>query len=467
MKSLKTKVRSLKPGFTLIESLVVLAVFVLITTAFYSAFAAGIRQSIDSKNRLGAAALANEKMEIVRNLDYDKIGTITGMVHGDLLNREAVNKNTRNYYVFTNVNYVDDPLDGTLSSDITGMGDYKKVRIKVSWEDDINAPGNKSVVLVSTFSPNGIEANLGGGTLSINVLDNSTTPLTIVSQASVRIINPSISVDETVLTDSTGNIIYPSAPAGTESYMLEISKNGYYPVKTYPAYPASSFKPDSIHISVREGEPTTINMYTGKISSFKIKTQDSFGTIVPNVDFSIQGGKRIGEDAADSSKIIFDFSGNSRSDGNGEVTFSERSFGFYTFTPVDPADYEFVKIYPNAAEALDKVNSFKLPADANLELRAIFASKTTDSLLVTVLNGSNGEPVKNATVKLTDMTVPPVYEKTLTVDSYGQVFFPEALPALTVGQYNLEITAEGFQTKNENNFSINQYTKKIITITPN
>jgi hypothetical protein len=415
---------------------------------------------------LGAVALANEKMEIVRNLDYDKIGTTTGIVRGDLLGREAVNKNTRNYYVFTNVNYIDDPLDGTLGNDITGTGDYKKVRIKVAWEDDINAPKNKSVVLVSTFSPNGIESNLGGGTFSINVLDNSTIPIEVISQASVRIINPSISVDETVLTDSTGNIIYPSAPSGTESYMLEISKNGYYPVKTFPSFPVSSFKPDSIHVSIRDGEPTTVNMYIGKISSFKIKTQDPFGTVIPDVDFSIEGGKRIGEDAVDPAKIIFDFSGNARSAENGEITFSERSFGFYVFTPESPSDYEFLKIYPNSSEAVDKINSFKLLSNTNLELSAIFANKTTNSLLVTILNESNDEPVKNASIKLTDTAIPPVYEKTLTSDSYGQVFFPETLPELTVGQYNLEINAEGFQTKSENNFSISQYTKKEIKIIP-
>ena len=64
-----------RKGFTLIEALTLLFVFYLVKTTFYAASIAGTRQIIESKNRLGAVAVANEKMEIIRNRDYDTIVT--------------------------------------------------------------------------------------------------------------------------------------------------------------------------------------------------------------------------------------------------------------------------------------------------------------------------------------------------------------------------------------------------------
>ena len=52
-------------GFTLIEALLVLFIFSLIAVTFYSLFSVGTKHILESKFRLGATAVANERMESV------------------------------------------------------------------------------------------------------------------------------------------------------------------------------------------------------------------------------------------------------------------------------------------------------------------------------------------------------------------------------------------------------------------
>jgi len=95
-------------GFSLIEGLVLLFIFSLITVTFYSLISVGTRYIVDAKNRLGAVSLADEKMEIVRNLAYANVGTVSGEVGGNIPQDEDVTENAHTYHVSTLVEYVDD-----------------------------------------------------------------------------------------------------------------------------------------------------------------------------------------------------------------------------------------------------------------------------------------------------------------------------------------------------------------------
>jgi prepilin-type N-terminal cleavage/methylation domain-containing protein len=66
-------------GFTLIEALVVLFVVSLITLTFYETWNLGTKHIANAKYRLGATALANQQMEIIRSLIFDDIGTVSDL----------------------------------------------------------------------------------------------------------------------------------------------------------------------------------------------------------------------------------------------------------------------------------------------------------------------------------------------------------------------------------------------------
>ena len=103
-------------GFTLIEAMVVLFVVSLITLTFYETWNLGTKHIANAKYRLGATALANQQMEIIRSLIFDDIGTISGIPSGTLAQDQTLHVNNTVYDVHTVVQFVDDPTDGTLSS---------------------------------------------------------------------------------------------------------------------------------------------------------------------------------------------------------------------------------------------------------------------------------------------------------------------------------------------------------------
>ena len=299
-----------KKGFTIIEALTAVFLVVIITLAFYSTFTGGMNYIIEAKNRLGAVALANEKMEIIRNLDYNNIGTKTpdgqggysyGIPAGDILQQETVAANTKTYYVFTFIQYVDDPTDGTFPTD-TIPNDYKRVSVKVAWVNDIAT--NEAVTLVSNFVPQGVETSAPGGILSVNVLDSQAKG---IPQAEVHLYDSNTHVDVTALTDDSGNITWPGTPADGKNYSISVQKSGYYSIQTYPPYPTSTFKPVNENASVVINTLNTKVLITDQVSSVTIDSKDIFGNSIPNAVFSLSGGFKKGDTPVTPSSPVYDY----------------------------------------------------------------------------------------------------------------------------------------------------------------
>lgn len=423
-------------GFTIIEALAFLFIFTIITVTFYSVFSLGTNYIINSKIRLVADALANERMEIVHNLDYADIGTETGIPGGDIPEREVVTRSGRAFYVFSFVQYVDDPLEGTQggSPNDTVPNDYKRVRITVAWED--NEYSAKAVVSISNFAPPKKETPVGGGTLSVNVLDKDGHG---ISQVNVHIVNSGKSVDIDSTTDSTGNLSFPSAPADGQNYQISIAKNGYYSAETLPPYPTTpDFDPVDEHAAVTEGLLNVFAIITDQMVDFNILTQDPFGNSLANINYNLKGGRKKGDTVPVATDPIFDFNNDYNSGTQGKNEFTDRSYGPYTFTPSTTL-YNFIKLDNGAT---DPGNFEAEPAD-NLEIKAIFADKSINSLLVTVKAASDSKPIEGASVKLKNETLS--YDTTLTTDKFGKAYFPTALPELVTGDYDLTVSASGYQ----------------------
>jgi prepilin-type N-terminal cleavage/methylation domain-containing protein len=134
-------------GVTLIEILIGVGIIGMITMTIYSSLSGIIRIGSDSKQKVGATALANEKMEVIRNLAYDDVGIIDGIVNGPIVAEEIISQNGFNYEVDVDVRYVDDPFDGTFPIDIVS-NDYKQAQVNVTWQ---NSGAEKMVTFFSNF----------------------------------------------------------------------------------------------------------------------------------------------------------------------------------------------------------------------------------------------------------------------------------------------------------------------------
>lgn len=429
----KFKIQDSYRGFTLIESLVFLFLFMVISLVFFQTYAVGTRLIIESKNRLGATALANQKMEIIRSVDYDAIGTTTGIPSGDLLENETISVNTVRYNVHTFVQYVDDDFDSTVATGDVIPTDYKRVRLTVSWG---NQGSDQSVIIFGNFSPKGVETAGAGGVLSINALDGTGAG---VAGVNVHIVNGAAGVNINATTDSTGNVMLPGSPAGAEAYTLTVSKAGHYGATTYPSYPTSSFNPIDVHASVVAGVLNQTTIVIEESSDITLTTKDPFGTSVSGVDYTVEGGRIFGTDPVTGTIYGLDTSGTT--DGSGEAEYPDESAGQYLVGITD-ADYQFYKTSPESA----LLGEFTALAGVATPVDIIVLDTRIGSLKVKVESQADGSALAGASVKLINVSL--AYDTTVTTDQYGYAYFPTALPALVPATYDMEVTLLGYDTEN-------------------
>lgn len=435
----KFSIASVNSGFTLIEALTVLFIFSVITMTFYSVFSLGTRYIIESKNRLGAVSLANEKMEIIRNLEYDNVGISGGIPNGNIAAEEDVLENKHNYHVKTFVQYVDDPFDGVLPVDVIPT-DYKSVKVTVSW-DGVSSTKSE-VALTARFVPPGIEQSISGGTLSINIIGSDGIG---IPQSKVHITNSTISpaVDITVLTDNSGNIILPGAQQSIQAYYISVSKSEYEAVTT--------INPDSvaysvidIPASVVEGLLNTKSIVQDKLINLKITAVDYLGAPLPDTKFSIEGGRILGSDMLYSpAEPTYNLKADETTNTDGEVKFDGISPGqFFISNIAAVSGYTLIGL--DNFSSVDLANNkyaLVISPGSSQEIKMKFAKNDDNSLLAQVFTQADDSPIANAEVTLSNADG---YNETQVTLIDGVAFFPASTTLLVAGTYELKVTAEGF-----------------------
>ncbi len=255
-------------GFSYIETILGISILAAVALSLFALFDLTLRVLWENKARLGAQSIAIEKMETVKNMPYDDVGTQGGIPSGTLPQNETVIRNGISYTVNTAIIYIDDPYDGTLGGNPEDLlpTDYKQVRISVSWNSRL---GSKPVVYVTNIVPKGMESTTGGGTLRIKATNASGA---VLGQADVQIENSSVSpaVNVSLKTNNNGMVILPGAPASVEGYKVVVSKSGYSTDQTYdPVIPdmPTSARP---RLTVAEGSVTDATFVIDLLSSMDV-----------------------------------------------------------------------------------------------------------------------------------------------------------------------------------------------------
>ncbi len=235
-------------GFGLIETMIGAALMLLVFGAIFTGLNLMMQIITHSKAEAGARSLAVERMEYVRSLSYDAVGTVAGIPAGLIPQVATTSINGINYEIRTLIQYLDRPEDGFAGADTNGITEDSKI-VKITYSWTIRGE-SKSYTLVSDIVPNGIESTSGGGTLLINVFDASVQP---VSNAEVHVFNDTgtSTVDVTVYTNAAGIANFPGAPAGG-GYQITVTKPGYSTDQTYSAS-ATNTNPNPPHVAVVAG----------------------------------------------------------------------------------------------------------------------------------------------------------------------------------------------------------------------
>ncbi len=268
-------------GFSFVELLVTSVVIVLVFGGLTVTFQSMISLIGNSKLKAGAISIANERIEYIRSLSYNSVGTVSGIPEGLIEQNSTSTLNDVTYTERTVIQYVDAPEDGVGALDSNGiLADYKRVKIEISWK--IKGV-TKYTSIVTNIIPRGIESTTGGGTLTINVFDATAQP---VQSANVHIYNntTTTTIDTSVFTNLNGVATFPGAPAAA-NYQIDVSKSSYSNDQTYSASTTNP-NPNPAHVAVIESYVSTVNFIIDKLSNLSVKTigVPTIGQVVDDFD---------------------------------------------------------------------------------------------------------------------------------------------------------------------------------------
>jgi type II secretory pathway pseudopilin PulG len=449
-------------GFTLIEGLAVLFIASVIIVAFLNVFSQGSTWLLESKKKTIAVAIANEKMEMLRNLAYENVGVSGSIPTGVISGEEFLERSGTSYRIVTDIRYRDDPYDGTLGGTPNDMlnVDQKQATITVLWGEENSS---QKIRLSALFVPSGIESLSGAGTLSINVIDSSGSG---IGFASVRIVHPEKGIDFFTTTNSNGNILLPGAPESLDQkYEITISKSGYETVSTFPPYPISDFDPIDEHASVLEGGLANKVIISDFSANPIVQTVNSRGESVGDVLLTISGGRIVGSRGTYPTAIpVFNYEENVATDTS----------GIYEMNAVSPGTYD-VLLRGDSASAYTLAylessgdvagNAFSVSPGESSNILAVVASVSEQSLLVSVVNDADDSPIANAEVQLKRELSG--YDEMIVSQNSGRVLFPSSGMDLQEDEtYEVFVSAEGFLGYS-GTVTIEDFTEKEVRMFPN
>ena len=437
--------RKANEGQMLIAILIALAVFAILTHALFTLISASYDLVSINRARVTAKHIAQEKIELARNVPYDDLGTVGGIPDGILAQEEIVNKNGLNFTITTSIIYIDDDFDGQGDDDL--FPDYKRVRVEVSWEG-LNASRKNPVVYITDVSPKISSAAEGTGILQILVLDAYGNTL---SGADVTIVADTITpqVNLTQQTGFDGYVTLPGATPCVECYQVTVTKDGYSSEKTYSTSEIAN--PDKPHITVIEGKLSFITfnidlLGTISLNTLADKTQEY--PPQPNVNFILRGAKILGTDAQ--AQPVYKYEETHTTGENGSITLNELEWDTYTILMPTITSWDIAGSTP--------LIPIFLEPEENQDIDMVVFSHSDHSLYAIVKDTSQNL-LENVYIKVSDGLGFEQEQITASTESadFGQAFFA----SLSELNYQVTATASGYSNYS-GSLDVSGYTKNTI-----
>lgn len=385
--------KSLESGFSLIEVLVGTAVFLIVALAAYNAFASLLQLAETGQARTLAIELADEQFEIIRNMPYTSVGLTNGIPPGVLPQTQMLTRGNYTFDVTTIIRNINLSTSTVQASD-------RLVEI------DVDCPTCKSfqqIKLTGQVSPANLQSAASGGALVVHVFDANGQP---VQGANVNVQSlATSSVQDNDITDNNGVLNVIGVPPGVDMYRITVSKNGYSSDRTYPIGDPGNPNPNNPDATVLDQQVTNVSFSIDKLSSLSFSSVSPECDLIPNIPFSVQGSKTIGNNALKYPPKNF-ATGNS-----GRLTLPNMEWDTYTVTPAASA-YD--------ASGINPVSPFSLNPGNAQNVQFVVLPSDPDSLMITVEDSSTKLPLSGASVQLTS---PSGYNQTLIT---GQGFMSQS-----------------------------------------
>lgn len=416
-------------GIGIIETVIGVSVFIVVAVGVYEAYRSMYGFIGVSKQKIVAAALANEQLEIIRNLPFSDVGIVNGIPSGKIPREQTLNRSGTDYQVVTTIRNIDDPFDGTIGGapNDTSPADYKLAQLDISCSACVSFQSFS----VSTYvAPRSLELSTGNGALFINVFNASGDA---VPGATVTItnssVNPAINIQET--TDNNGGLQVVDVPPGNAAYQVTVTKNGF---STDETFPATAEKPNPVkpHATVSAQQATQVSFSIdefseGQISAVSEECIDQEGT-----QFKLTSAK-LNYSAPDEPKN--EITGTTET--GGEKTLTDIEWDDYTLE-VTQSPLELLKFVPDLPLKL-------LPASSTKQVIVLDNGEAEPqySLLISVKDAADGKELTNEVVTLTKETLPVTAVSECAPPDY------HLYTDLTNETYHLTVTAEGYENSEQ------------------
>ena len=371
-------------GFTLVEVLVVIAVLAVIGVAVVTTYVTIFRLLGLNRMKVLALDIANEQVEIVRNLPYADVGEISGIPSGKIPQNQTIVRNGVSFTVGATIRNIDDPFDGRLgySPSDTAPADYKMVQFDVSLP---TFPNFKTLSLVTYVAPKSLENSSTNGAIFVNVFDANGNP---VQGATVHIentdLNPDVVIDD--ITNAQGRLDIVDVPPSLGNYHLTVSKSGYSSEQTYPigGSVANPLKPNA---TVLTQQVSQVSFAIDRVSSLNVSTLNTSCAAAPAVLFTLQGSKLIGTNPDTYKYPSTSFTTN----GSGDRTITNLEWDTYDLKITD-SSYDLLGSNP--------IFPFNVLPGSTNDVQLVVGTKNPRTLLVGIKDSSTGLPLSDATVTI-------------------------------------------------------------------
>lgn len=372
------------PGFSLIELLIGVAIFSVLGWTIYQGLNSIFEATQSARLQALALAVANEHVELIRNLPYKDVGVIAGVPSGKIPPTKTVTRGGATFTIRSTIRNVDDPFDGTLGGSPSDLSpaDYKLAHVDVSCS---KCRGLRPVVLTTTVAPKNLETTTNNGALIIQVGDANGNP---VASANVHIENnavtPAINIDD--VTNSYGRFELVDTPTSTESYRIIVTKAGYSTERTYPPNQAGNPNPVKSDATVAVQQVTQITFEIDRVSTLNVSSVSETCAAVGSIDFLLQGEKLIGDEPD-----VLKYSRSHATDASGNFTTSTLEWDTYSITNQDTA-YDFAGTIP--------LLPFDVVPQSTQDFFLVVSSTDPRALLVKVIDSQTSLPLSNAVVTI-------------------------------------------------------------------
>lgn len=373
-------------GFTLIEVLVATAIFLIVSVSIYAGFVSILKTMKIIRIKGIMTNIANEQFEIVRNLPYANVGTVSGIPSGVIPQSQTIERDGKSFTIETVVRNIDEPFDGTINGTPNDLSpaDMKLIETTILCSGcEVNSA---PISFTTKVAPKNLETASTNGAIVVKVFDSSGTP---IPDADVNIINNTITpnVNLNDKTDINGMLTIVDAPPSVDEYQIIVTKDGYSTDRTYKVGESANPNPIKTHLSVIIHQISQISFMIDKTSIINVSTIDKQCVATPNFDFNIKGNKLIGV-----SPDVYKYNQNFETNSLGEKILSDIEWDTYMISGIDSG---------NDIIGTNPLLSLGVNPEVEQDLQIITAPKNGRRLVVVIRDQSTGLPVTDAVVNLT------------------------------------------------------------------